>query len=68
MFGKLAIAALIASTPVVAGEEGTIVDACVKEFDPSTDYFPFKYVKPLISSYGELDIFGEKFVPHNVSN
>lgn len=47
--------------------EAEIVNACVKEFDPTEDYFPAKYVKPTIASYGNLDISGEKFVPHNVS-
>ncbi len=44
-----------------------IVNTCVKNFDPIEDYFPAKYVKPTITSYGNLDITGEKFVPHNVS-
>ena len=54
-------------------DEGSIllenlVDRCVIDYDPNVDYFPVKYQKPSISSYGDIDIFGEKFVPHNTTD
>lgn len=50
--------------------ESNLVDSCVVEFDADAevDYFPTKYSKPLIKSYGDRDIFGEKFVPHNTTD
>ncbi|VEU43949.1 unnamed protein product [Pseudo-nitzschia multistriata] len=49
---------------------GNLVDDCVVDFDPNAgvDYFPNKYSKPIIKSYGDRDIFGEKFVPHNTTD
>ena len=54
-------------------DEGSIllenlVDRCVIDYDPNVDYFPVKYQKPSITSYGDIDIFGEKFVPHNTTD
>ena len=54
-------------------DEGSIlvenlVDRCVIDYDPDVDYFPVKYQKPSISSYGDIDIFGEKFEPHNTTD
>jgi hypothetical protein len=54
-------------------DEGSIlvenlVDRCVIDYDPDVDYFPVKYEKPSISSYGDIDIFGEKFEPHNTTD
>ena len=47
-----------------------LVDGCVVDFeaDADIDYFPTKYSKPIIKSYGDRDIFGEKFVPHNTTD
>jgi hypothetical protein len=45
-----------------------LVDRCVIDYDPNVDYFPVKYEKPSISSYGDIDIFGEKFEPHNTTD
>lgn len=56
-------------------DEGSIlmenmVDRCVIDFDSDAgiDYFPTKYAKPTIASYGDIDIFGDKFVPHNTTD
>lgn len=40
------------------------------EFVEGFDYFPDKYSPPSIQSYGDdnLDIFGNKFVPHNTTD
>ena len=45
-------------------------DDCVVDFDPDTtvDYFPDKYIKPVIKSYSDVDIYGDKFVPHNTTD
>lgn len=47
-----------------------LVDSCAIDFqaDANIDYFPEKYSKPTIKSYGDIDIFGEKFVPHNTTD
>ena len=46
-----------------------ILDGCfTEEVKPDTDLFPLKYRKPFINSYGEVDIFGDKFVPHNTTD
>jgi len=47
-----------------------LVNRCAIDFDPSSniDYFPTKYAKPSIKSYGDIDIFGEKFIPHNTTD
>lgn len=47
-----------------------LVDRCVTDYDPASgvDYFPSKYAKPTIKSYGDIDIFGSKFVPHNTTD
>eukprot|EP00532_Pseudo-nitzschia_australis_P000130 CAMPEP_0168193286 /NCGR_PEP_ID=MMETSP0139_2-20121125/18521_1 /TAXON_ID=44445 /ORGANISM="Pseudo-nitzschia australis, Strain 10249 10 AB" /LENGTH=540 /DNA_ID=CAMNT_0008116623 /DNA_START=44 /DNA_END=1666 /DNA_ORIENTATION=+ len=47
-----------------------LLDGCVVDFeaDADIDYFPTKYSKPIIKSYGDRDIFGEKFVPHNTTD
>jgi hypothetical protein len=47
-----------------------LVGDCAVDFDPSleVDYFPSKYSKPIIKSYGDVDIFGSKFVPHNTTD
>lgn len=49
---------------------GNLIDRCAIGFDPNadTDYFPVKYSKPTIKSYGDIDIFGDKFVPHNTTD
>ena len=49
---------------------GNLVNRCAIEFDPDVDldYFPIKYTRPSIQSYGDVDIFGEKFVPHNTTD
>lgn len=49
---------------------GNLVDNCVIDFDPSknVDYFPTKYSKPSIKTYGDLDLFGNKFEPHNTTD
>mmetsp|Transcript_4233 Transcript_4233/g.10987 ORF Transcript_4233/g.10987 Transcript_4233/m.10987 type:complete len:547 (+) Transcript_4233:79-1719(+) len=49
---------------------GNLVDRCAIDYDPDADvdYFPTKYSKPTIKSYGDMDIFGEKFVPHNTTD
>jgi len=67
-----------AADEVVIGEEQedastvleNLVDGCAVNFDPNADidYFPTKYTPPLIESYGDVDIFGEKFVPHNTTD
>lgn len=46
------------------------IDRCVVDFDADADidYFPTKYAKPTIQSYGDIDIFGDKFVPHNTTD
>ncbi|KAL3920225.1 MAG: hypothetical protein SGILL_003368 [Bacillariaceae sp.] len=45
-----------------------IVDGCVENYDPDVDYFPVKYQKPTVSSFGDTDLFGEKFVPSNTTD
>jgi hypothetical protein len=45
-----------------------ILTGCVENFDPDVDYFPSKYQKPFIVPYGDIDIFGEKFEPHNTTD
>lgn len=47
-----------------------LVDRCAVDFDPSADvdYFPTKYSRPNIKGYGDVDIFGEKFIPHNTTD
>jgi len=49
---------------------GNLVDRCAIDFNPDSDidYFPTKYSKPVIKSYGDIDIFGEKFIPHNTTD
>jgi hypothetical protein len=49
---------------------GNLVDRCALDFNPNADidYFPIKYSKPVIKSYGDIDIFGEKFIPHNTTD
>jgi hypothetical protein len=47
---------------------GNFIDDCVFDFDPDVDYFPTKYTQPSIASYGDIDIFGDKFVPHNTTD
>ena len=51
-------------------QETNIVAGCVEEFVPDAgiDYFPEKYNKPVIASYGDEDIFGDKFVPSNTTD
>jgi len=68
----------ITSNNVLIGEdqdEGSIllenlVNSCVINFDPESnvDYFPTKWTKPNIKSYGDVDIFGDKFVPNNTTD
>jgi len=50
--------------------DNLIVDGCAVDYDPDAgvDYFPTKYAKPTIKSYGDVDIFGEKFVPHDTTD
>jgi len=58
-----------ASGNAVIGEN--LVDgACAVDYDPEAgiDYFPTKYAAPDIASYGDVDIFGNKFVPHNTTD
>ena len=47
-----------------------LVDGCVIDYNPlaDIDYFPSKYSSPIIQTYGDIDIFGEKFVPHNTTD
>jgi hypothetical protein len=47
-----------------------LVDRCAIDFDPNAeiDFFPTKYSKPSIRSYGDIDIFGEKFIPHTTTD
>ena len=59
---------IIGSVAVVARADKNLIDKCVDTFDPAIDYFPVKYTKPTITSYGDTDIFGEKFVPHNTTD
>ena len=49
---------------------GNLVDRCAVDYNPDADldYFPTKYSKPTIRTYGDIDIFGEKFVPHNTTD
>ena len=51
-------------------QETNILVGCVEDHDPDVeiDYFPHKYNKPIINSYGDVDIFGEQFVPHNTTD
>ena len=42
-------------------DEGSIllenlVDRCVIDYDPNVDYFPVKYQKPSITSYGDITL------------
>lgn len=82
LFGAVAAAGVFASASSalaassdktirrVQGQETNIVVGCVEDYVPDAgiDYFPEKYNKPVIASYGEEDIFGEKFVPHNTTD
>jgi len=75
-----ALALLCLTTTVFAQETdssgnvvigGNLVDgACAIDYDPEAgiDYFPTKYAKPNIASYNDIDIFGNKFVPHNTTD
>ena len=53
------------STTVVVS--ANILKGCATNYDPEAgvDYFPAKYIEPKIESYGSLDIYGNKFFPHN---
>ena len=55
-----------AQQEAVIGVNNLINGACAVDYDPNdnVDYFPMKYRKPSINSYGNIDIFGNKFVPH----
>ncbi|OEU11214.1 hypothetical protein FRACYDRAFT_246327 [Fragilariopsis cylindrus CCMP1102] len=76
LFGSSVVVVVRAQDINVGGttqDEGSIlvenlVDRCVIDYDPDVDYFPVKYQKPSISSYGDIDIFGEKFEPHNTTD
>merc|ERR1719343_1464424 len=65
---------LLLSGFTAADESATVlvnlVDGCAIDFDPDADvdYFPVKYSRPSIKSYGDVDIFGDKFVPHNTTD
>jgi len=50
--------------------ENLVDGACAVEYDPEAgiDYFPTKYAAPDIASYGDVDIFGNQFVPHNTTD
>merc|ERR1719162_2329955 len=50
--------------------ENLVDGACAVDYDPEAgiDYFPTKYAAPDISSYGDVDIFGNQFVPHNTTD
>jgi len=52
---------------VIAGGTNLVDGACAVDYDPDAgvDYFPERYAKPTIASYGDIDIFGNKFVPHD---
>ena len=73
----LSVGFAAADDKVVIGEQDetiavmeNLVDACAIDFDPDADidFFPTKYSRPIIQSYGDIDIFGEKFVPHNTTD
>ena len=51
-------------------EQNYVHGACAVSYDPDAhlDYFPTKYRAPDIASYGEADIFGNQFVPHNTTD
>ena len=51
-------------------EQNYVHGACAVSYDPNAglDYFPMKYRAPDIASYGEADIFGNQFVPHNTTD
>jgi hypothetical protein len=66
---------LLSSVAFAAAEEASVilenlVGGCAIDYDPNggIDYFPTKYYKPTIKSYGDVDIFGEKFIPHNTTD
>jgi len=45
-------------------------DGCVANYDSENDvdYFPMKYRKPTIASYGDVDVFGNQFEPHDTTD
>jgi iron complex transport system substrate-binding protein len=71
---KIAASVLVATqllvAPLARAEvfSGNLLNGCVENFDPNVDYFPLKYKKPFIVPYGDIDIFGEKFEPHNTTD
>jgi len=38
------------------------------DLEAGIDCFPIKYAAPDIASYGDVDIFGNTFVPHNTTD
>ncbi len=74
LFALLSIGFTAANDVMIGQEEeasiiavNNLVDGCISDYDPTVDidFFPFKYERPLIETYGDVDIFGELFIPHN---
>lgn len=66
-----------ADTVLIGGDQDeastlreNLVDGCAIDFNPDADidFFPSKYSRPTIKTYGDVDIFGEKFIPHNTTD
>jgi len=56
------------STTVVVS--ANILKGCAPSYDPDAgvDFFPAKYIPPYIESYGDKDIYGNTFYPHNTAD
>lgn len=76
MMFRISFASLLLSSAAFAADEQAsiilenLVGGCAIDYNPNAgiDYFPTKYYKPIIKSYGDIDIFGEKFIPHNTTD